>query len=201
MNNDIANYIVSLIETKPFVDKIAGVVVAASQTVENTVKIFPMACGVQHRECNVGKYNDLVPNSKYKSIIYFEDGGVTFGAVAKNLQAFNSRIRLVGWLNLQKLGSTNCTRASDVIIEILRELPKFPVNEGNFIRLKITAASEVTKNKQIFSKYTYKEEQNQYLIYPYDYFALDLTAEWFMNLDCIREYTPASPILCPKQPS
>lgn len=200
MNSGIANYIVSLIDGLPFIDKIAGVVTPITRKADDVTKVFPVACGVQHRDCVAGKYDDLVPNSKYKSIIYFEDNGVSFGAIKGNRREFTSRLRLIGWLNLQKLGETDCMKSEAIILEILRSLPLFPVNHNNYILLMVTLVSEAPKNKDIFSKYSYDEATMQYLMSPYDYFALDINMKWFMNLNCIDPYEPQPSIDCPKQP-
>lgn len=202
MNGQIANYIVSLIDTGLWIDKIAAVVVPlAIRNEGEPEKKYPVACGAQHRECNVGKYTDLLPKSKYKSVVFFEDQGATFGVTRRDLMDMTSRLRMIVWLNLQKLGETSCNNSAAVIQDIIRHLPQFPQDNGDFLRLDIKLASEAVKSREIFGRYTLDEPVLQYLIYPYDYFALDFNCKWVMNITCLDAYTPKSPIVCPKQPA
>ena len=201
MNSGIANYIVGLIDTQTYIDKIAGLVTPITTKQKDITKIVPFACGVQHRDCVSGKYDDLVPNSRYKSVIYFEDQGVNFGLVKGDRQYFTSKLRMVVWLNMQKLGEAGCVLSNQVLLSIFATIPQFPVNFGNYLQMKITPVSEPIKNKNIFSPYSYDEAVNQYLIAPYDYFAIDFNVSWWMVLECLDTYVPDPAIACPTQPS
>ena len=74
MNQAIANIIKESIEDLDFVDKIAGLVSTQYINIEGVTKSYPVACCVPD-DCKIGDYNDLAPDSKYKSVIYFEGRG------------------------------------------------------------------------------------------------------------------------------
>ena len=78
MNQGIANIIKGYIEYLSFVDKIAGLVSTQYMTIDGVQKSYPVACCVTADDCKEGAYNDLTPDSRYKTVIYFEDGGVSF---------------------------------------------------------------------------------------------------------------------------
>jgi len=191
MNERVANIIKTQIDGLDFIDKIAGLVRTMKMEVlgENnvkTLKFFPVACDVTADSCISGKYQDLIPDSKYKSIIYFEDGGTTLMSKERRWVGFNSRLTLVAWLNLKKIGC-DCTYSMAAILSILEALPEFPINELNGLQqITIKAVTEQPKSNQIFGRYTYDEKINQYLLSPYDYFALNLSIDYKINLNCIE---------------
>lgn len=201
MNEKIASILKSKIEALPFVDKIAGLVRPVKIELldkdnKSVLKTFPVASDISNEACISGQYKDLIPDSKYRSIIYFEDNGITLTARNNRWVSFNSRLTLVGWLNLKMLfdcqtytGSTEC------ILSILSELPENPFSEDIFREIRIIALSEVTKSNAIFSRYTYDETKTQYLLYPFNYFALNMSVEFKINLACVEQFKLAS---CPK---
>lgn len=185
MNQAIADIIKTNIEDLSFVDKIAGLVSPVIVTVrdkENNEieKIIPVACCVTADDCKDGSYNELMPDSKYKSVIYFEDKGVTFNRHEGRFKYYTSNVRLVCWLNVGLIlgddcGSGNtCTYAATAIAGIIRALPTVPADVSPFVRVFSEVMSQEIRSKAIFSAYTYDEKHSQYLMYPYDYFALDI---------------------------
>ena len=108
MNQAIASILKSRIADLDFVDKIAGLVATQYMNVTNEAgvkvqKSYPVACCTTADDCITGAYNDLAPDSKYKSVIYFEDRGVTFERYASNWKYYRSNLRLVAWLNVKKI--------------------------------------------------------------------------------------------------
>lgn len=207
MNQAIASIIKSRIEVLDFVDKIAGLVSTQYMTIENVTKSYPVACCVTADDCKVGAYNDLTPNSQYKSVIYFEDGGVSFVRAQGNFKYYRSSLRLVAWLNVKEIlgdecDASKCTYSSHAIVDIIRLLPEFPQNISPFTQVYIEVASQVIRDKSIFSKYTYNELQVQYLMSPYDYFALDLTTTFGICLPGTEVYDSCDDIdnsdVCPE---
>jgi len=52
------------------------------------------------------------------------------------------------------------------------------------------------RSAAIFNRYTYGDEVQNLLLYPYDYFALDFYLTILVNLNCNYELTPSTPINC-----
>ena len=196
MNQAIANIIKESIEDLDFVDKIAGLVSTQYMNIEGVTKSYPVACCVPDT-CKTGDYNDLAPDSKYKSVIYFEDGGVSFVRAQGNFKYYQSRLRLVGWLNVKAIlgdecDASQCTYSSHAIMDIIRLLPEFPQNIAPFTQVYMEVTSQAVRDKAIFSKYTYNELQTQYLMSPYDYFALDIETTFSICLEGRDTYTGCS---------
>lgn len=194
MNQAIANIIKGHIEGLDFVDKIAGLTSVTYFDVtdkdKNTVqKAFPVACCVTADDCKVGAYNELMPDSKYKTVIYFEDRGVTFARSESNWKYYTSNLRLVCWINVAKLlgdtcnEGTACTVAAHLITDIIRSLPSFPEHNYPFNHVYSEVTNQEIRSNGIFAAYTYDEKHSQYLMYPYDYFALDIQTNFAICME------------------
>ena len=196
MNQAIANILKTKIECLDFVDKIAGLVSATYITVtdENgnkVQKVFPISCNTSAEDCKQGMYNDLVPDSKYKTVIYFEDKGVRFNKRDGKFMCYTSSLRLVCWINVALYNSdgcmegVTCTLSADFIRKILCVFPDHPEIISPFVRVFPVITSQEVRSNSIFSQYSYNEKQTQYLLFPFDYFALNIETDFCICLpDC-----------------
>jgi hypothetical protein len=194
MNNKLAHILVNYIEHLDWIDKISGLVQTANirekvgESITN--KSFPISCDVSYEECIKGRYQDLAPDSKKKSVLYFEDRAISFIKRNGNTLQFQSSLRLVCWLNLKLIHSAtcdvevdNCGVSGDYVIEVIKSLPSIPFTEGDFISIYINSISQAERSVDIFSKYTYSETATQYLLFPFDFFALDFSIDF--TIPCI----------------
>ncbi len=180
-----------------YVDKCAGIVqTAVEKDGENVVERFPVACNVNGTDCDdEGKLIDLVPDDTKKSVMYFEDlGGAVFQGKEKDDLKFMSRIRLVGWLNLNKLGKTDdCSITAKVVAHLMTRIETTKqTNPIPFTRLKIEVENQMVKNPNIFAKYTYAETRTQFLLFPYDYFAINFRVFYSINKNCVPEFNASA---------
>jgi len=188
MNQAVASIIRSKINGLDFVDKIAGLVSVQSMIVKdgdnNVTKTYPVACCTTADDCKSGAYNDLCPDSKYKTVIHFEDGGVSFERSESHWKYYKSTLKLVCWINVAKIldhdcnEGTACTLSSRLIAEIIRCLPEFPEHHYSLKHFHAEVTGQEVRSSSIFSSYTYNEKQVQYLMYPYDYFALTIESSF-----------------------
>jgi len=100
MNNKIANIIVDYIKDLPWIDKLAGMTQVAKiqQTSDNrkVEKRFPISCAMEYDDaCKDGCYDELAPNSKYQSVVYFEDG--SFHSVNAVVRGYTTKAISVWW--------------------------------------------------------------------------------------------------------
>lgn len=200
MNQAIANIIKGHIEDLDFVDKIAGLTSVTYFDIKDkegnmVQKAVPVACCVTADDCKEGAYNDLMPNSEYKTVIYFEDRGVKFTKYESNWKYYQSDLRLVCWINIEKLVESGvcksevpCTYSAHIIAEIIRALPAFPENHSPFDHVYSEIVSQDIRSNSIFGQYTYDEKHSQYLLAPYDYFALDIQTRFAICLKGTEVY-------------
>ena len=194
MNQAIANIIKNHISGLDFIDKIAGLTQVMTFEIRNdknemVQKSLPIACCVTPGECGIeGAYYDLMPNSDYKTVIYFEDGGVSFERAESNWKYYKSNLRLICWINIEKIfghdckSELPCTYAAHIVAEIIRALPEFPENHVPFDRVYSEITNQLVRSPSIFSAYTYDERHSQFLMSPYEYFCLEVDTSFAICL-------------------
>lgn len=165
---------------------------------ENEVyNVFPISCDVSEADCvSDQRYQDLVPNDSKRSILYFEtlnglqDVGpqkIGRGSTNRFRRVFRGAVRLVGWLNMQRLGVDECYGADMAVRSIIKMLN----NEYNVFppgslfengEIDFTIQRIVPKDhKVIFGRYNYLDS-NGYWLYPFDFFAIDLSIRLILPL-------------------
>lgn len=165
--------------------------------------IFPTSCGMDQLTCfAIGKHNPVIPNSSEKSLFYFEDvNGVTFtgneggkGAISN----YTGKIRLVAFLNYQKMGIEDCNIDYKIIHELIKKLTKSPcISPDSKSQISVTSVVEVPKSaSNIFGKYSYYKQMTNLLLYPHSYFALDINFQ--LKVSCIDDFELGEEINCIK---
>lgn len=210
MNKGIANILLNRLGTLPFIDLYGGIVSVqekedffVDEIHPNGKKVlnkFPVACDViDHNVCAVpGKLVPMIPDSKRKGILYFEDMGVVSNGRKGIYMDFTSSLRLVVWLNTKHINLNPCFELTmPVMAHILSRLTNVnPFNSNNFLRINISVNKIPQANKDIFSKYTYDLAITQYLMQPFEFFALDLLVNYSILPSCINEITIKTPSQC-----
>lgn len=194
MNKNLAHIFKGKLTNLPFADLLCGMV----QTLTTDDPIGEEGATVQKREpvtydhnqdACAGKEIRLIPESRRKSIIYFEDFGISVVDKVHGDTKFNSALRLVCWLNRGKtvgnIYSEVGGAAQALIIAKLANLN--PYNSGIFTRIITQVARLQPQDAGIFGRYTYKETDRQYLRPPFEYFAIDLTTTFFVPAKCLED--------------
>jgi len=199
MINTIVKNIIPYLEALNFSEVVGGIATTISQNKpikdnKIIVKKFPAYYNENKTTCNASDYIDLVPNSNKRSIIYFENNGIKISPINGNIIECVADVRLVCWANLKKINDT-FINADILKLLVIQAMPSSLSNvlPYSFIRVQLTG--EETKNVSIFSKYTYNEEEKQYLIYPFDYFALNYEISFYVGINCIDPIL-ISPAVC-----
>ena len=201
MVNDIANILKTKLTPLTFIDRLAGLVRVQTTTSESGAVVrFPVSCDISFADCNNvnSTYKDLIPNSSAKCIVYFEDFGITPSTpvITTNL-GFTARFKLVGWINQKKIGSDLCSASSLVVANIIKQLDVNQFNQGMYQFIEIVFIGQDAKhNTNPFSKYSYDENVNQYLMKPYDYFSLNFDVNFDLNTACLNDLIINTEIPC-----
>lgn len=189
MNKEIANILKEKIQDLPFIDKLAGLV----KTIETTDKSeaanpkvirFPASVDVNGAPLKAWNYADLVPNSTKKSIFYIEGRGLKPGNITARGFEMVSSLRLIGWMNSRFPVDTD----SFAIASIISRFDDRPFNSGIFTGIRIKPVAILDSEDKLFSKYTYDEKVNQFLMLPFMAFGIDFEINLTMNPKCIREF-------------
>lgn len=198
MNKDLASFLKSRLTMLPFVDVLAGL----AETVEKVQyggedraiitsrNRFPVATDVNKGDNEpISPETDLIPDSRRKSIIYFEDNGAVIGSTVDGTTNYTSNLRLVCWLNRRLLiGNDYQSVSAYCIASILKKVSQQnPLNFSPFINLTVKAIRLPVGDSGLFSRYTYDESVRQYLRPPFEAFGIDLVCNYKINPDCMPE--------------
>jgi hypothetical protein len=196
-------YLIGGTGSNTFIDTLAGVVKVITTSDKDkdnrkVIKRFPVSCSLTLDQCiSGGRYMDLVPDSKKGCIVYMEDVQASTKVGQEGpLEKWKSQLRVVCWVNQKKLGRSECSITGKIFQTFLAALPDQPVNNGNFIRLDVSAVSQDPINYNPFAKYSYDEEKTQFMMHPYDYFSFVIELNYNLNKSCITEFTKQPEIPC-----
>lgn len=204
-----------IIKELPYVGRYGGIVNTATRPVEVGIdghgnpiyaeERVPVASGVSAVDCwSNGRYSDLCPNDNYPSIFYLEqmDGMRYLGLADKIAQQtfhkFSERLRLVGWLNMPKLGVEESNGHSSIAFSLFKNLTrewKAITDPLNIFRLEVRLVNFEPKHLNPFTKYTYEDVSAMWL-YPYDYISAIIEVTVTLNENCIDEFEPGEDISC-----
>lgn len=193
MNKGLAHILLSLIGNIPFIDLYGGVVTIVEKLYNNKVSRFPASCDViNYSNCTIEKgLTPLTPDSQRRGILYFEDYGVTHNGSSSGFQNYTSKLRLVCWINTNLIEGNECNEfAMPIMSTVINKLTgKKYFNQNSYNKINITVTNIPIANEQLFNKYTYDSVQSQYLMPPYEYFALDLSISFAISPTCINSIT------------
>ncbi len=175
---------------KTFIDENSGLIYN---------KTYPVSCDVTEKECwEKGRYQDLIPNDRYKSITYFEQRGsiaireTQFGG--RDVLEFSAPMLFVAWLNLPKLGISECSspvfEASAIKMLMNMGVIELPFQALGF---KVIIDGSSPKNEGVFTKYSYGDKFGL-LLYPFDFFSISIIVRWYVQPQCLPDYEPSEPI-------
>jgi hypothetical protein len=191
MNPRLASILKDKIAAFTYVDRIAGLVRVISYEREGAVIKVPVAVDVQDDlACDDSTQRDLVPDEQYACMVYFEDGGTTRTTSRTRGTSYRSNLRLVCWINTAKF-SGDVTAGDKILQEFLNLLDdRAPYNAETLIGIRQAVEGMPKRGPEIFSQYTYPDSTRQYLMWPFDAFAIDLSVEYRVKPGCEEEPVP-----------
>ena len=193
--------------------RIAGIVQPVTRVDKDKKPFtFPISCDVTGTACyEQGRYFDLLPNDLYRAVIYFEQlGDVRFTGYLDSkdkTMIYETNLRLVGWINAKKLGSTDCAITSRIVLGIIKALTavkgesnrkagRLTVADAAFTGaiVEVDVVRQLRQDPSIFSRYNMPNGGQ--LLYPWDYFALDIAATLYVGRNCFDAVEADTEILC-----
>ena len=172
MIRKIADLIVSEISGLNFVERITGVVKELEVNKEGVIGVYPTALNT-----STLKHDIFMPESRYKSVIFFEDNGVTSEGNDNRYNNYTANLRLIAWYNLPLINSAY--RDGALLTQtLIYTIPDTLANSDYLTKICVDITNEQTKGKGVFGRYTFPEDKWQYLNYPYDYAAIDIDVKF-----------------------
>lgn len=187
----------------PYLDRTSGLVQVFEKVTEGEnglaiAKRIPVTSSASWQECNTKlPLQEMVPNSAYKGMLYFEDGGIALRNAARGVE-YTSRLRAVVWLNTKLIkNAPDSAIAAQIQAEMISRINSIVYqNSGVFTRIVAKVVNIPVADKNIFSKYDYEEKTVQYLMSPFDFFALDVQVDFTIPDACLKpiEVTTTKPL-------
>ena len=193
-----------IVQSMGFVERYGGLVRIAKKAYPTDkgfeYKTFPVSCSVSERECwESGKYADLIPNDKYKSIAYFEPAGnvkientVVPGTNRKAIYV-SIPVDFICWINY-KISECSWYGFELLALKAFNTMSNAPL-PFKVHGFKIDIRMLASRDENIFSKYSYGDKLGL-LLYPYDFFKIGLTISFFIDTKCFEEITFPEPVEC-----
>lgn len=178
MFHRLASILKERISQFTYVDRLAGLVrpITIEQGEDSRPIIVPVAIDAEDSlACDESTQQEMIPDDRYACMVYFEGGSMNREVSRTRGISYQVRMRLVCWINTEKFNG-DVTAGEKIMQQFIGVLDnRSPVTTDTFIGLKTTAESVPEKGAGLFSRYTYKEGVNQYLHWPFDAFAIDIS--------------------------
>ncbi|MDQ3047057.1 MAG: hypothetical protein M3R27_05865 [Bacteroidota bacterium] len=201
---EVGNIVRDKLAVLSFIDKLTGVVKVITMTDVDSdnkpvKKTFPVSCDTSFTECvNDQKYKDFMPNSSLGCMVYLEDQGLRPEGTNGSKEKWKATYKLIGWINSAKLGYSDCSITGQIVATIMKKFPITAFNQGIYHTIMIKVASQDPKTgANPFVRYSYDEDKTQYLMFPYDYFSLNVEVSFEINKKCISDFVALPGIECP----
>lgn len=166
----------------------------------------PVSCEVNEENCWEGDklYKYFEPDSNKAAVGFFDDaGGVSFVKVDQPKAAwlvFKFNVRFLCWLNLKRLNAdfVGCNFSALASGELVSKfygrhssvgLFAGGAEETAFQGIEVTGITQPIKTPAIFEPFSFAKQQEAkgLFLYPYDYFALNLTGTFAVNKNCFPQ--------------
>lgn len=166
------------------------------------MKTYPVSDTLTNEDCLRGKYKNLMPNSQYKNLLYWEV--TSEGRFANNLPAtpakgfsVQGRARLVYFMNLAKhgIGKDYDTQVGLVGVTLGNALSQqYSVFDGAALVLGKPTFEQMDAAR-IFP-YDYGKAIEAFKLYPYAYGAVSFEVTIHLTPDCLPDLTVGVPLEC-----
>lgn len=195
MIKDIADIILQRIEeaSLPWMDKYAGLTRAISTkaTPSGKPQTWPIAYDVTDPlECGTDgtPVAALFPDERYRSVLFIECDRFPRRLKTEYGPVYEARFRIVCWLNGKKLKKSDDSRVGigDVAyMNLVTALDGYTTDVAPYTGIVMGVVGDgPARGREVFGKYTLNEERSQYLHFPFDVLALDLSVQFAAKKGC-----------------
>jgi len=196
MNAVIAELLRDEIDGLAFVERTAGLVRSLPVKVPSedgvVIKNIPVALN-NEVPCEPEEMMALVPDSDKKSIVFFEDGGVSIERRDSWYLHCRSSLTMVAWFNLPAI-NPDYSDATLLMAHLVATVPKYLDNQDYVTRIMTIPIGELTKDT-VYSQYDLDLAENMYFAFPYDYAAFQFDVVFAIPKNCLDAVT-IDPDLC-----
>lgn len=163
----------------PIVSLSAGLVTSQILEVDNTRRVFPKAFSYSKLKDNLPELVLVFPDSKERLILYWESLAEDFND--STVHQYTCQVRLVGWYDTRKL---NPSERSNLISYLVSKVPTTVAPSKAVASVQVKFKGEEIRSSNPFSKWSMDEQKNQFLMHPYNWFALKFQIRFINTIGC-----------------
>jgi hypothetical protein len=146
---------------------------------------------------------NLAPNSNYSNLLYFEQVRPlveTRADLGRGNFQYSGTVRLVYWLNFDKMGVTREKReyfGGRIAAQLISALGKsWNISEPEVMQITYDNFSIIPPSREIFGKYDYPQEIDALMLEPFDFGAVDFQVTIGFSKACLNNELVGEPIEC-----
>lgn len=181
MNIYVAKVIKDLLSDLPYFDRASGLVQTITKEDSSKGRGANIRFPVEVDVAELYNMVPMIPDDSIKGMFYIEDGG----AKSEGNNDWTSDLTLVCWFCPKKIAANVHAVSANALADIASKF-RGHINSEPLTRLKINIVSMPVRDVSIFSKYSYSETQTQFLMPPYDFFAIKLKCSYRLSPNCIE---------------
>jgi hypothetical protein len=193
-------------EALPFVERYGGIAhPITANFAGDGLKTLPVSMSLTGAQCfDQGKYINLVPDDRYKSVSYFEGlnspARIAFSGEKRGIATISQSVRFVAWLNMTRLGYDNQAQVGLMALAAVAAFQdKYPITfAGKSGRMEVTSARVLLDKNSAFGGYTYVDRQHLFM-WPYAFFAVEMETVTQLPMRCLEELEAGEPLQCVTQ--
>lgn len=195
MNKELSEHIISVIGMPAYIDRYSGVVQVLTDKDDKKLPggfiLSAAECGLPHQPAAI------IPDSKYKGVLFFEDKGLTPTKHLSSSFGYRSEMRIVVWLNNDRIGMEQDVHSLSTyaISDLTQRLSKFLPGNGIFMMVRPAVTGVAIQDGGIFQKYDFDDKTSGYLQGNFQYFAIDISTTFYIPKRCTFPFT-ANPQNC-----
>lgn len=186
------------LEEISWVDNYRGLVRTYRKRTKEGVQRVAVVCNASFDDCKSDsslKEHIVTPDDGYKSLIIIENPrGYSIGSLFDNKPTdIIAEINIKVWLNLNKIGVSNCSSIDNAISEVTSALKGISQAQGSLTLYRITNLQITPRDTNIFSNYDFGEKWS---LWPFEYFTIQCNVSCRARPDCLEFITEGSEIEC-----
>lgn len=163
----------------PIVSLSAGLVTSQLLEVDDKTRVFPKAFNYSKLKAGVPELVLVLPDSKERLILYWESLSVDFND--SRMHEYTCQARLVGWYNTKKLDPSE---RSNLVSYLVSKIPSTVAPSKAVSCVQVKFKGEESRSSNPFGKWTMDEQKNQFLMHPYNWFALNFQIRFINTIGC-----------------
>ena len=192
MINKLIEPIETALEGISWVDNFIGVV----RPIRKSNTTLMVACGGNDCYDRDGKLRSVTPDDKYKTMIVIENPqGIEYGSFFnRNQVEVSAPIIIKVWLNMNKIGTTDCDAIYKAINEVVKSISDINWSQSDLQNYLVSNFRTIPNDPQIFANYT--GWRDNWSIDPYQYFTVQATINCKIRTSCLDFLSEGNEIEC-----